>query len=823
MSETDFDWTFDNIPSGEPADPPTPSLPAPRRWPAAPARPVPRPGLRGWRRPALLIGLALLGLGALVLALVYRDGWQRLRDQIAQEIAYEDAQSQARNVAAVRTLHVWATEDWGKRRLAEAAAGLAATLPAENLLPLAEPPRLDDLRLVEPYVYEANVLRRYADSAGQVYTFALTQRYRSTGPGLWARLPPVEPNPAETLTWAGRRISVTFPLADQPWMAMLLPQIDAYLSDACADWSCPAALRLPVAFTGQVAELPRLSVVQRPASAAAAGGYPIIFDLSFRTPRYPRRVLFPSLQLAGRPADEAASLALVRAFTAHLLGQIAADLTVGYRSQFNIFLDALVARAEVRLGLSRLPPPEIALADYVPAAELWREIIVNRGSNLPPRLAPRLQAAWFLDHVMGDRLPSADGSLLLHLRWSRSLPAWLEGSLQLDGAVAVERWEAAVQAQLAAASPPDWDQLSGLAYACTDGLWLVRAGRPERLPLDPLHAQLSPLALSPDGRYLAVHLAQPDAPQLQLLDLSDLSVRAIVPGHASPLGWTAGGQLALLNDMLFNATGALAGGVSLFDPATAELIPLDDSGVVQPPANPLVAWSATHEHLSFSLLNASNSSPAASRSVVLDVQAVPPAQLVAEAGLSLALSPDGRWLAYVASSGQPGRAALRLRLLNLSSRESLDLLPAPGYEAASISLVLWSPNGAHLSALVVNREGQRQLLLFRPTAAGLPEAAVEPIPAASANAFPVGFSADGRYLAYFDQRSTDAERSLLAFDLEANTSQLLLSGATDAAWSPSGRLLALAGAGKLLVTDPATGRHQWITGGDCAPVWYALP
>jgi len=218
MSETDLDWTFDNIPSGEPADPPTPSLPAPRRWPAAPARPVPRPGLRGWRRPALLIGLALLGLGALVLALVYRDGWQRLRDQIAQEIAYEDAQSQARNVAAVRTLHVWATEDWGKRRLAEAAAGLAATLPAENLLPLAEPPRLDDLRLVEPYVYEANVLRRYADSAGQVYTFALTQRYRSTGPGLWARLPPVEPNPAETLTWAGRRISVTFPLADQPWI-----------------------------------------------------------------------------------------------------------------------------------------------------------------------------------------------------------------------------------------------------------------------------------------------------------------------------------------------------------------------------------------------------------------------------------------------------------------------------------------------------------------------------------------------------------------------------------------------------------------------------
>jgi hypothetical protein len=718
MSETDLDWTFDNIPSGEHVDPPpaAPQLPRARARMNAVARlrlvSAGQPMPRGWRRAAFMLGLALLGLGALALGLFYRRGWERLRDQLAQEIAYEDAQSRARNLGAVQALHTWATEDWGKRRLAEAAAGLAATLPAENLLPLAEPPRLEELRLIEPSVYEANVLRRYADSAGQVYTFALTQRYRSTGPGLWARLPPLEPAPAETTTWAGRHISATYPLADQPWMAMALPQIDAYLSDACADWGCPAGLRLPIAFTGQVAELPRLGVVDRPPDAAAGGGYPIIFDLAFRTRHYPRRVLLPSLQLAGRPYDAAASQALVRAITVHLLGQVAADLTVGNRSQYNVFLDALVARAEVRLGLSRLPPTGLALEDYVPVTELWREIVGNRGSSRPPGLAPRLQAAWFLESAVGERLASADASLLLHLRWARSLPAWLEDSLQVDGAAAVASWEAAAQARLAAAAPPDWDRLSGLAYGCPDGLWLVRAGRPERLPLDPRYAQLSPLALSPGGRYLAVYLAQPGAEQLQLLDLSDYSLRTVAPGRTRPLGWTPAGQLALLNESLFSSSEVLAGGFSLYDPASGKLVSLSDSAVVQPPAGLEGAWSASHERLSLSLLHERAS----------------------------------------------GKAA-----------------------------------------------------------------AIETIPGASASAFPLGFSADGRYLAFFDQRASDAERALLALDRETGTPQPLLAGATAAAWSPSGHQLALAGPGKLFVTDPATGRHQWITGADCSPVWYTLP
>jgi Tol biopolymer transport system component len=769
----------------------------------------------------VLLGLALLGLAGAALGLVYRGGWQRLRDPVAQEVAYEDAQSLDRNVAAVQALHVWATEAWGKRRLAEAAAGLAATLPAENLLPLAEPPRLEDLRLVEPYVYEANVLRRYADSAGQVYTFALTQRYRSTGPGFWARLPPLEPNPAETTTWAGRRISVTYPLADQPWMAAALPRIDAYLSDACADWGCPAALRLPVAFTGQIGELPRLSVVERPAGAAAAGGYPIIFDLAFRTPRYPRRVLFPSPQLAGRPYDEAASQALVRALTSQLLGQIAADLTVGNRSQYNVFLDALVARAEVRLGLSRLPPPALAVQDYIPVTEIWREIVGNRGSYRPPRLAPRLQAAWFLDAVMGDRLASADGSLLLHLRWARSLPNWLEGSLQIDGVSEVERWEAEAQAQLAAASPPDWDQLSGLAYACADGLWLVRAGLPERLPLDPRHAHLNSQALSPDGRYLAVYLAEPGAPQLHLLDLSDFSLRFVAPGHAQPLGWTATGQLAFFNDMLFNATGSLANGVGLYDPAAEAILALSEA-LVPLPTHLQTLWSAQHDWLSFNRLDPRVSGLASARTIVVAFSADPEIQPVAAPGFSLALSPDGRWLAHVTSGGPAGRAPVRLQLLELSTQVSYDLLAPAGLDAASVLASLWSPDGVRLAALVLRRSGQRELILFRLDPAG-PPASIEPIPGASPSAFPVGFSADGRYLAFFDQRASDAERALLALDLETGTTQMLLSGATSAAWSPSGRLMAIAGPGKLFVTDPATGRHQWIAGGDCSPVWYAMP
>ena len=58
--------------------------------------------------------------------------------------------------------------------------------------------------------FQADVARRYLDSAGQAYDFVLPQRYRNAAPGQWARLPPDTSALLAATTFYSQNITVRF-------------------------------------------------------------------------------------------------------------------------------------------------------------------------------------------------------------------------------------------------------------------------------------------------------------------------------------------------------------------------------------------------------------------------------------------------------------------------------------------------------------------------------------------------------------------------------------------------------------------------------------
>jgi hypothetical protein len=78
-------------------------------------------------------------------------------------------------------------------------------------------------------------------------------------------------------------------------------------------------------------------------------------------------------------------------------------------------------------------------------------------------------------------------------------------------------------------------------------------------------------------------------------------------------------------------------------------------------------------------------------------------------------------------------------------------------------------------------------------------------------------SPDSRYLAFLEAGQTPANTTLRLLDLERVLGGEPASfvsaavGVTSAAWSPDGRLIALAGPGGLRVLEAASGEMRWVT------------
>jgi Tol biopolymer transport system component len=741
---------------------------------------------------------------------------------LAREAAYEDEQSRAGNVNAVMALHAFGNEAWQRRRAAEVAAGLAAPQPAASLLPVDTPPELVAVDAFGDRLYTATLVREYVDSAGQVYRFRFTQRYFNNAPGLWQRLPPDEARLAETSVWTGRRMSVSFPVADEAWMVRALPEIDAYLEQACADWACPTELSLPILFSGELGEMTPPLPPTRPAEYS--GGYPIIFDTTFRAPRYPRLVILTSPQLAGVPHDEAASQALVRAITSDLLGQLAAETAGTNRAQFAYFLDVLVARAEARLGLSATPAYQPTLAEYVPVTALWRDVVGN-GGGPRPAVAPRLAGLWFLNEILGERLPTADAGLLATVREAPDLVTWLEGGAQIDGEAAIEQWEAAMTSQLAAAAPADWRLLQGLAYTCAGNAWLVAARGPQLLPQETGQSWLGPLSVSPDGLKIAAPTVLSDTNQLRLVDVLGMTTTVVVPHTAYPLGWAATGDLVVV-DQTPAEDGRMVNRLRVYNVTTGGFTPVTGMELAERSADPV--WSANRQTLAFTLTDAVGSRT--SRTVPAIVAFDDPFSMVVAAwqGISPALSPDGRWLAYIttqaADSLTIAPTEARIEVLDLETNNIYPVLTlAELFNSRPVDQftgLSWSPDGTRLAAIA--SLGNFDFLYALALETGTPNVikSVSEVAVPIADFELVGFSADSQFLAVSNSASTT--RRLMVLDLEGAEAPVFAANADAAAWSPGGHRLAIANAAGLYVAEPDTGVVQWVTDGNCTPSWHPL-
>jgi hypothetical protein len=813
MSDTDLDWTFDSIPAAD--EPPAVVPPRPQR-PAPPRLRRAWPRWQLWALPALVIG-GLLGV------LVFtRLGWSRLQAQVRAEVVYEDERAAARDVAAVAAVQAPDYSLWLTQRTAEAGLGLPAPLPAPNLLPTGAPPRVVAFAARHDNVFAATVVRQYADSAGQTYDFELTQVYRSPGPGLWERLPSDDLALHNTTVFAGEHLTATFPVADLPWLSAALPQFEAALARACRAWHCPPGLRLDVVFGSQAHALSSVLRASRPAGPA----YPIVFDLPPLSLSFPRRYRLPSPQLTGYPHDEPAAAALTRATTVQLLaalaGELAGERGGARRRSPDYFLDALVAREEIRQGLSPASVAAFPPYDYVAPSTLWQ--IVGQGAlgAATDSLAFRRQALGFVDFALAGQPSSVDADLLRALRQHNTPARWLADTLSTDAPEVQARWRAAALAPWSAVPQPAYD---GLVLVCEQNALVLGAGGLQAISARPQGNQFLAAHRSPDGRLLASLVVGRSTTKLVLFDLVDGGLQPLpVAQPGLLLGWQPTGELLYLEVHPANGGSNFWRLMRLrqYDPATGVYATLLDDPVVLPWTEAAV-WSPDRRLLSFALYPRGPSQAPNPRLALVAPGTGPQVglRLLPTSGYAPAFSPAGDRLA-VFSGGDPfvGLSAAgdwRLNLLDWQHNQVTTLLTGGElgeYHDSQVGALAWSADARWLSFMALGGGGP--LAAFLVSTDGGAARLLE-VGARTAGSYPLGFSADSAYVAVQVFGGIVGTNEVVVFDLAAppGTPPRRYLAHT-AAWSPQGHDLILGGPAGVFAVDPATDAFHWLYDSPCA-------
>ena len=150
------------------------------------------------------------------------------------------------------------------------------------------------------------------------------------------------------------------------------------------------------------------------------------------------------------------------------------------------------------------------------------------------------------------------------------------------------------------------------------------------------------------------------------------------------------------------------------------------------------------------------------------------------------ISPDGNYLAYVAN--EPGRQGQGVWVRQVEAASNTQQIIAPS-EGASFGALVFSPDSQHLY-YGAQREGAGPPALFRVPVLGGPTVKVLD----DCSASPVGFSPDGRRLAYLRGEFGRELRLYVADADGANERVLVTRKSPDAlglpAWSPDGNSLA---------------------------------
>jgi len=650
----------------------------------------------------------------------------------------------------------------------------------------------------------------------------------------------------------GQRLSATVPVSDLPWLEDSLVAVDAALVRACADWGPEACADAKAAFifTGLLQQLPP---VQLPfGQTMGLGLYPLTFDLAPFMPPALAPVMLPSPHVAGLPIDEDARAALTQAITVYGLTYLADSIAGPSDRPFeaDYFRDALVARAEVRLGLSTPPTYSLQARDLLPIASLWEDSrSIPRSLGLPMRL----QALSFLETALDGQPATVDGILLRRLRRQPDLKAWLAEALSPDGVTqALNNWETQAAALFEAEGTLSWTALEGLSYTCDTETYLVRDGAAKLLAVAPLWSVLDfpTQALSPDGQYLAfVNQVAADQVALTIYDLKMAATLTITQAAAVFVaGWSRSQELVYIaHDAPADPSTNSASPYHLlrYDQATGNSRRLVENAVIVG-YNLSGSWLPDRRGL---VLNFDFQDDAA-----VPIKLWSPAVVSvdgAEAGKLTwllpmeprtvygLLAPNGQWIAYVQRTADDGSfvvanlvlldIATGARQVILKSKSGADSDGIP-IEGDTLSLLGWSGDSAQLM-FSTGGTGVLPVTYLFPI-----DGSRAPLEVARADDnlgvfTSVAHSPDGRYLSYRTFGSPDPV-ALRLIDLEsldkveAGTTlvQTLALESSGSAWSTTGHRLAVAGLAGLRVIDLDTGLVRWVETGNCSAVaWYPPP
>ena len=152
--------------------------------------------------------------------------------------------------------------------------------------------------------------------------------------------------------------------------------------------------------------------------------------------------------------------------------------------------------------------------------------------------------------------------------------------------------------------------------------------------------------------------------------------------------------------------------------------------------------------------------------------------------LDSAISPDGRYLAYLA--GAAGRAGLRVR--QVATGSDVEVLPA---RDATLESPAFSPDGNYVFYLARKADAPNYRSLFQvPSLGGTPQERLFDVDSR------VTFAPDGKQIAFWRGVPQKRESVLVVFDLEASKERLLATVAEPEifqgapAWSPDGTTIA---------------------------------
>jgi hypothetical protein len=773
------DWTISEAPAPNEVPPPTAAVLAPRQL-----LPASHPSRRAW----VVLGAFVIMAVGVAAAFPRWEAW-RTRQAVERVIAQQEQARLAGNWTALRQFYGDDPTVWATNQILPLTNGLfPAPIDLPGLRPLAQAGRLGQFQVLGPGLVRADVIRWVFLADGTQASFAQPQFYQFTG-GVWRQAAPPNTAPDQARQLHGTRVDVVYYPGDADLAVNLAHDLDALLAQACVDWDCPAEARVPVRF-----DLSDYSWTDGPPPFD-----PLLGSLTLQTvflhqgPYLWRELRLHSRLVGGYPADAPAAEAVRRAAGVQALLIVAQQLTA--RTHFSggsSFIDALVVREGVRLGLEPPGLSQIQIADplYDPR-DLWL-----LGDQDYFQEEAQHEALAMLNQILAGQ-GVADERRLLHLLDSgaQDTQSWLADGLGLTPAEAEARLNAALDPRFPAVQRPNF--VPDLALSCPAGPVLAT-----------LAGQTAPLLIgefpdsfveswSPDGRRLALTVSG----RLGVFNLVD-AIGQFVP---QPIrSWDV--QIAWASNTV------------LVYPPTQASLRFDPSPQASFDSLGLTFFDSFDRwRTGIADFDSYLPSPDHTRAVITShsrggnaVLAVIPALDTSTPpvidGNDPAWSPDSQQLVFT-RSGAEGFVLHRLDLATGTDR-TLQLTADPGGRSlpvgTSIDYVFptWSPTGDWLALMVASSLGGQYewwVGLIRPDGTGL-----RVLPSASAGAGPtkVAFSADGRYLAV-ELQVSNASQGIAVYPVAEGSLLRVLPDAALAGWSPSGHILAVTNSeGVSLLREP---------------------